>query len=101
MKRTDRMITIFSIFLVKLAVIYGILFYFDAGAESIFFVSVIGLLLLIFYLFGEIVAVELAALQDQKNQRQEQRRVSEQKRKLYEQSLEGFRKLFGGEDNEK
>lgn len=98
MKRVDRMITVFSIFLLKLAVIYGLLFYFDAEPGIIFTVSVIGLLLIIFYLFGEIVAVEITETKQRKKERQVQRKLNEQKRKLWKQSLAGFRKIFGGED---
>ena len=98
MKRLDRMITVFSIFLVKLAVIYGILFLVGSEATTTFTLSVIGLLLLIFYLFGEIVAVEIAEAKQRKEQRQIERKIASEKRKLWEQSLAGFRKIFGGED---
>ncbi len=99
MKRIRRMIIVLTTLLLKLAAIYSLLFFMKAEAATIFIVSIIGLLLLIFYFFGEIIAVEINELQEQKKQRQIQRKIADEKRKLWQQSLAGFRKLFGGEEH--
>ncbi len=99
MKRIDRMTIILSILLLKLGAIYSLLFFIKAEATTIFIISVIGLLLLIFYFFGEIIAVEINELKEKNKQRQIQRKIADEKRKLWQQSLAGFRKIFGGEEH--
>ncbi len=99
MKRLDRMITVFSIFLVKLAVIYGILFVFARDSFLVLYVSVAGMILLVFYLFGEIVAVEIKELQAMKEVQRIVRKQKQEKKQEQNNGFLAFRKIFGGEDN--
>jgi low affinity Fe/Cu permease len=98
MKRLDRMITVFSIFLLKLAVIYGILFVFARDSVLVLYVSIAGMILLVFYLFGEIVAVEMKELQAMKDVQRILRKQKQEKKQEHENSLIGLRTLTGGED---
>ena len=98
MKRLDRMLAIFSIFLVKLAVIYGILFVFARDSFLVLYVSVAGMILLVFYLFGEIVAVEIRELQAMKEVQRILRKQKQEKKQEQQNGFLAFRKLFGGED---
>ena len=98
MKRVDRMLIVFSCFLVVFAGVYGTLYLFSFSDFGVFHTSVIGLLLLVLYLFGEIAVDEIQKSKDEKEKRIVQRRIQQQKRQAEEKSLSGFRKLFGGEE---
>lgn len=98
MKRLDRMSIIFSIFLLKLAIIYWLLFYFARSSFLVFFVSVAGMILLVFYLFGEIIAVEMKELQAMKEVQRIFRKQKQEKKQEQQNSFVAFRKLFGGEE---
>ena len=99
MKRLDRMIIVFSIFLVKFALIYGILFVFARDSFLVLYVSVAGMILLVFYLFGEIVAVEIKELQAMKEVQQILRKQKKEKKQEQQNGFLAFRKIFGGEND--
>ncbi len=94
MKKLDRLTIVFSIFLVKFLFIFGVLFYVNADDVVIYFISILGLLLIIFYLSFEVLFEELTAI-DICRKKQTKEQSTEQ------QSFVAFRKLFGGEENEK
>ena len=100
MKRIDRMLVVLSILFVKFSIIYGALFYLNAGSLIVTYVSIFGLLLLVFYFFGEIIAVEMNETLEQKKVQELQKKEFREKRKVQDQGLAGFRKLFGGEEHE-
>lgn len=91
MKKLDRLTTVFGIFLVKFLILFGILFYMSTDDFVIYFISILGLLLIIFYLSFEVVLEELSATRKKQTGKQ----CPEQ------ENLVAFRRLFGGEENEK
>lgn len=98
----DRMLIVFSCFLVVFAATYGVLFLFSFSDFAVFHTSVIGLILLVLYLFGEIAADEIQKSKDEREKAILQRRIQQQKRKEQkreeENSLVGLRTLTGGEE---
>lgn len=94
MKKLDRLTTVFSIFLAKFLIVFGVLFYMNADDFVIYFISIIGLLLIIFYLSFEVVLEELSAIGNH-------RKKQTKKQDIEQENLVAFRRLFGGEENEK
>ncbi len=98
MKRFDRMLRVFTTLFFLFAVIYGILFVFARDSFLVLYVSVAGMILLVFYLFGEIVAVEIKELQAMKEVQRILKKQKQEKKQEQQKGFLAFRKIFGGED---
>ncbi len=98
MKRLDRMLRVFTTLFFLFALIYGILFVFARDSFLVLYVSVAGMVLLVFYLFGEIFAVEIAELRAMKEVQRILRKQKQEKNQEQENGFLAFRKQFGGED---
>ena len=98
MKRLDRMLGVFTTLFILFAVIYGILFVFARDSFLVLYVSVAGMILLVFYLFAEIVAVEIKEFQAMKEVQRIVRKQKQEKKQEQQNGFLAFRKIFGGED---
>jgi uncharacterized membrane protein (UPF0127 family) len=100
MKRIDRLSVVLSVFVVMFFVIIGILFYFKADEIVIFMFSIFALLILVIYLFGELVVIDIKEMLEAQKQYELRCRKKLQKLKEERQGWAGFRRLFGGENYE-